>query len=1169
MIRHVLTGELGAALTARQAAFALSGSAEEWVLPAGTHVLPAGVELGLEGRELAVSGGSHTLLRFESGGLALRGERVRVANLRVQALDLGQGPAALSVRASVARVSGVQVSGEGEDATGLEVVGLDEAVLSDCSASQVQGSGWATGIVAIAPALGVVSVRASEVRGAQGCEGILLLSPGQGDLLALDLSVTGVGASGGACSGLAVFAGGPARVRGFSIEGVSGGHAHGLALVARRSLELGSGRVTLVRGTSPGAAGMRVLAMGADAAASLHDLTVEAVGGVAPASDARPRPELAAWGEQVARALDSPNLGRAGLPPFPEGAARSEVVGLHVAALIDALAWVQLEQPRSLELEDVVLRRIGGTALQVEAGLRPAELRRIEAWTSARAGWLQAENLLLAEATLHRHGERLLLGPGNVRVLDSLFSGTPGGAAPALDPEADLVQVAGAFASDAAPPWRTLAELPYRDPGPPALPDADGSIPAATSVDLALRPEAAALHAAAVPVDGSGATPFVGAHPPDAPAPCHLDDPEPRAWRPAAAQWPSDPVVDYRARDARSLLSVMLERARVTLLPWTEGDPSDLTQMLFELLAERLDQLAYQQERVVAEGFLERARLRRSVEDHARPLDYRPDPGLSASVMLRFELQAPPADARLVEIPAGTLVGNEQPEERAVTFATEAPLPHLPELSEMRLAADVGVGATSARLSGRFERLEVGRWLVLSRGPALPGLVVRVTSLRLETDTTWIGWDPRRPAEQLYPAQDPGRAVVYGNVVPAHHGLPIELGNPAGPADALDRALARHRELARFSIDGSQTRELELSLRPSVQASGYPFPGERRQGRRLLRVAVDGDPWTEVDDLSNHGPDDEVYVLRSGSRGLPVLRFGDGVNGAALPARQVEIDVELTAGGGAEGNVGARTLNRLIRFGRSTDGLAPESLISAPPGPARDDQLRGLFRVSNPLPALGGRDREPLESIRYRAPLGVRDALSAIVPADYERLLLGLPWVAGARARAVEAGLRRLIQVTVLLRDQDSLPPPELLRRWALVRQRLEEIRLLGFDVEAVPPLWVPLDLDLVVDAAPHAEPGRLRADVIEAVAGNGGLLDPDTTGLGGDLRLSDLYQAVQRVDGVQGVRVTRFRRLEPGAREQLPDGVIPVGEHEVATVGGPRRPALGLLTVSVCGGLA
>lgn len=1209
MIRHVLTGPLADALAERQAAFELGGAAEEWLLPGGEHELPAGVALGAAGRELAIVGRPDTTLRLAAGGLAVRGERVRMATLAVA--TAGPGPAdggratALAVDATVAELTGVRCSARGDEAIGLWVRAEDEAMIADCLAHDVRGGASAVGIAVTARAIELTGIEVRDARG-DSCDGVVLVSPGAGDVLALDVTARALEARAGLCRGVAVAAAGPVRLRGFSAAGLQGVCTHGVVVVGASTVELASGRVDGARGSGMGAVGVRVLATDPESAVAVHDLAIEAIGGSSPRADARPHEDLATWATLMAAALRTDVVPSAsplaGLPSFPDGPARTEVVGLHVGAGVDALGWLRAPQPAGLHLEDIVAHRIAGTALQVEGELRPAELRRIELWTSARAGWLQAENLLLAEATVHRHLEPVRFGPGNVRVLDALFSGVAGSAAPALDDEAELVEVAAAFAAGAAPPWRPLDELPYRNPGPATAPAslADGVRPPAIEIDLALRADAAVADTA-VAVDGDRHAPFVGARAPDAAPPCHLDDPQPRAWRPPSPAWPADPVADYRARDADALLSLMLERARVTMVPWTEGDPSDVAQMLFELLAERLDHLAYEQERAVAEGFLERARMRRSVEDHARPLDYQPDPGLSATTMLRFlvdrdardraasvlapdgtsaavDLIAAMSDGRPLEIPAGTVVGNGRPDERSILFATESLLTYLPELDVVPLAEPVPVGATRARLRGRFARLERDRWLVLSRGPAFPGLVLRTTAVQLETDTTLIAWDPRRPTLHAYPADtaDGDGAVVFGNVIPGHHGLPVEVrgGGAAGaaldPVDPLDRALERWREALRIRVDGSRAREIELPLRPSIHAAGYPLPGQTRRGRRALRVAVDGDPWTEVDDLSRCGPGDEVFAVRASSSGLPVLRFGDGANGAALPGRWVDLDVELTVGSGAAGNVGAFTLDQLVRFGRvGSDGSDPEAMILPTGGPTRDDLVRSIWQVTNPLPAVGGRDPEPLESIRYRAPLGVRDALSAVTPADYERLLMALPYVAGARARAVDAGVRDLVQVTVLLRDEDTLPEPELLRRWALVRRTLEEIRLLGFDVEAVPPAWVPLDIDLVVDALPHAEPGRLRDDVTEALAGNGGLLDPDTVGLGGDVRLSELYQAVQRVPGVGAVRVLRFRRLAPHAREHLTDGVIPVADHEVATLGGPRAPGTGLLTISVCGGLA
>jgi hypothetical protein len=231
--------------------------------------------------------------------------------------------------------------------------------------------------------------------------------------------------------------------------------------------------------------------------------------------------------------------------------------------------------------------------------------------------------------------------------------------------------------------------------------------------------------------------------------------------------------------------------------------------------------------------------------------------------------------------------------------------------------------------------------------------------------------------------------------------------------------------------------------------------------------------------------------------------------------------------------------------------------------------IRDLLTVTNPIAAVGGRDPEPSDRMRYRAPLLAARPLSAVTPGDYERVARALPEVAGAHARLVPAAVRPVMRVTVLLRHEDTLDDDERLRRWAAVRAALERARLLGFDVESVPPTWAPLDLDVVVDAHPHAEAGAVRDGVVAAVSGDGGLLDPDTTGLGGDVQLADVYRAVLSAPGVAAARVRRFRRLQPHAPERVQAGFIAIRPDEVAVVRGPARPAVdGVLTVTVCGGL-
>ncbi|MFO0762631.1 MAG: hypothetical protein U0359_39695 [Byssovorax sp.] len=607
--------------------------------------------------------------------------------------------------------------------------------------------------------------------------------------------------------------------------------------------------------------------------------------------------------------------------------------------------------------------------------------------------------------------------------------------------------------------------------------------------------------------------------------------------------------------------------------------------VLFELFAERLDHLAYAQERAVAEGFLDTAVLRRSVEDHARALDCLPDPGLSATTMLRFRLRddkgAVVVSGKTFTVAADTLVANDSTNERSIVFATEEQLVVHPDLDAIELAGQALAGDTGARLRGELAALEKGRWLVFTveGDPHHVGHVVRVTKIERAADVTEIHWDPRRPlpCDFAAPGAPPGTrvAVIYGNVVPAHHGirlaeLPRRAGDSAAESDPL---LGPYRRLMQLQVNGEVQREVTLPLGPvSVLARGYPFPEEApRPGVAALSVRVEGDHWDIVKELSTAGPCDEVVALRHGERDESSIRFGRGGNGASLPAREVSLDLDLRIGLGRAGNVGARRLTRLIRLGSGEPSDADVSAwnLGAAPGPARDVRLRALLDISNPLPAIEGRDPEPLDHLRYRAPIGMMDALSAVTPADYERLLGDLPEVAAVSARVLATGVRPRVRAVALLRDEDTLAEAERLRRWANVRRRLEQIRLLGFDAEITPPRWVPLDLDVVVDAAPHAAKGPLRDAIFAALAGDSGLLDPDVSGLGGDVHLSSLYQAVLAVPGVASVRVKRFRRLEPGAIERLGEGIIPIAPDEVAVLRAPARAGIdGLLTVTVCGGL-
>ena len=1149
---------------------------------------------------------------------------IDVEDLRITGASGGGDATGLSAQGGRVRVTGAEIAAiDGDAATGARISAVDDAEVVELELDDVTGSGAAVGVlVGGADRVQVTRVRVSDLAG-DVCCGIAVLGAGPGgvDLSAIDLRAERIAGTARA-TGILVAGPGHAVLRGFTVANLSAPAAAGVVVVGGvaggsdgpSDVEVGFGRIDRVVGSAGDAAGLRVIVAPSPRPIVIRDVAVaEVVGAPVPADPIPPRDVEgdSAWQTWGAELLA--DLADDAVPPAtpPEPLAADDVVGILVAAVVDEIQpFLDDLVAGDLALVDCSVRVVSGSAIQVETSLRPTWLRRMEVATALRPGWVGSDQIVIANTTWDRLGAPLAIGPGELRVVDSIFSRITGPGAPVtLDPDADWGEVRASFADVADERFAGLGELPYRIPGAAAIPAPlfAGALPPVETVDLRLV-ATSPLHRAAVapPPDDLDLTDddrlFVGAHPPEVGAACELYDPLGPSDAAAVRPPPRSPVVDYRARDARTLLAVMLGRADQVMRPWTDRGPADLTTMLFEAVAERLDHIAYGQERAVAEGFLDDARLRRSIEDHVRPLDYQVDEGLSAVAMLRFRVELGAiaevirdrqaeaastsdaaraawltstiaaldeiADDGAIEIPAGTLAANLRNDDQVVIFATEEPLPFFPHLDEVALVEDLPAGATRALLDGPLGGLAIGRWLILERGDRRAGHVVRVTTVRRGTDVVEVGWDPRRPLPWPLPATDgdAGPAgVVLGNVVPAHHGVPLSALPPAG-GESDD--LARYRELLDIPVQGGPGTEVVLPYAPvSIHAAGYPLPGhEGRRGRPQIRVLVDGDEWTRIDDLAGADPGDEVFALRTSADGRAAVRFGDGVSsGAALPARQSRLHLDVAIGLGRTGNVPPAVVNRLVFVpvdaarGPITGWLFREPM----------DVIRGVVQVTNPLAAIGGRDPEPMDRMRYRAALLAARPLSAVTPEDYERVARSLPEVAGAFARVVPAAVRPVVRVTVLLRDEDTLDDDERLRRWTEVRAALEDARLLGFDVESVPPVWTPLDLDVVVDAHPHAEAGAVRDAVIGAVAGDGGLLDPDVSGLGGDVQLADLYRAVLAAPGVAAARVRRFRRLSPQAVEHLADGVIPMNRDEVAVVRGPSRPlADGVLTVSVCGGL-
>jgi predicted phage baseplate assembly protein len=190
---------------------------------------------------------------------------------------------------------------------------------------------------------------------------------------------------------------------------------------------------------------------------------------------------------------------------------------------------------------------------------------------------------------------------------------------------------------------------------------------------------------------------------------------------------------------------------------------------------------------------------------------------------------------------------------------------------------------------------------------------------------------------------------VYGNVVEAVRGERVG-DEVLGSGDASKSSLS-----------------LKLKKKPLgwIEDASHPL-GRRPQ----LTVRVDGQPWTWVDSLFGHAPDERIYRLRQDAKGETWVEFGFG-RGALPPTGRDNIRAEYRFGAGA----------------------------AKPPAGGIDQiavPVRHLKSVRSPLAAHGGADAEGPDELRERAPASALSLGRAVSLADFEAMARGYAGVVNA-----------------------------------------------------------------------------------------------------------------------------------------------------------------------------
>ena len=203
-------------------------------------------------------------------------------------------------------------------------------------------------------------------------------------------------------------------------------------------------------------------------------------------------------------------------------------------------------------------------------------------------------------------------------------------------------------------------------------------------------------------------------------------------------------------------------------------------------------------------------------------------------------------------------------------------------------------------------------------------------------------------------------------------------------------------------------------------------------------VRVDGVAWEQRSTLLESGPDDQVFRVEIDDEGEVTVVFGNGIFGMSPPETS-KITATYRVGGGFAGNIGADVLT-LAR-------------VSAP----------WLGRVTNPLPATGGRDLETGDRARRVAPATFRKPLIAVTAADYQTIAQDFTDTSGNRPiQRASADFRwtgSWLTVT-LAADPTSTEGLEPELGEALL-EFLDTRRLAGYDLNITRPIYVPVELAL------------------------------------------------------------------------------------------------------------
>lgn len=299
--------------------------------------------------------------------------------------------------------------------------------------------------------------------------------------------------------------------------------------------------------------------------------------------------------------------------------------------------------------------------------------------------------------------------------------------------------------------------------------------------------------------------------------------------------------------------------------------------------------------------------------------------------------------------------------------------------------------------------------------------------------------------------------ILYGNVVPAHHGATLTetlfpTGNPTNPTATLGWP--------------------NVLADPSRSQTGFVS---------TLNLAIDGRTWTPVRRLDARTPP-RSYLINTDAEGKTAITLGQ-----PLPHAASKVIATYRVGDGATGNLRPGQLSQLM------------------------SRPLGVAGVSNPLAATGGANPDGPESIRADVPHGL-GALGRVVSVQ-DAVDLALTWAGIGKAAAVLDN--NTLTVTVAATEPIALDPSGTLLDdlGAALTAAGDVIVPIQVAAAAISPMGILAEVGHDPDIDWDTVERAVRAELLDAYSYGHRAIDQD-------IIVSDLLAVIHRAEGVRSAHI-------------------------------------------------